>query len=398
MMKPGSGLEFGDRLRVAGLVAVACCLTGTLTGPLTARTADGATANSSGVIRTAPGAAGRDASGGLTRTRQEVDEAIARAGTTPPAWWSSVAVKHPPTLNLTWADPGKEWDAQKNLGQYIWDVINPNPGRWREGVRLLHHVLTLNKESPARLEKTAEALARMYQNLLQDWARAAFWWRTTARLGGYAEEDFALELGECYWKLGNRAMCVALLETLERDDTRNGSLIKLWADLGELDRALKLAEEKARSVAPDPAYLAAGDACRLAGRYDQALAYYRKVVALTEGWHDLPRNRERAAASIEAIQVFERLDLTRIPDGTYESSSVAYNGPLHVAVTVKGAHLEAVKVTRHQEKQFYSALTDTPARILEKQSVRGIDMTSGATITAEAIVNATAKALATGLK
>jgi uncharacterized protein with FMN-binding domain len=72
--------------------------------------------------------------------------------------------------------------------------------------------------------------------------------------------------------------------------------------------------------------------------------------------------------------------------------------PLHVAVSVKRARIESVNVTAHQEKQFYSAITDTTARILEKQGVKGVDMTSGATITAEAMVNATAKALASGMK
>ena len=331
-------------------------------------------------------------------SRAEVETLIAKAGTTAPEWWNSVQLRYPPTLNLTWADPGKEWNAQKNLGQYIWDIINPNPSRWREGVRLLHHVLTVNKDSPEKLEKTTEALARMYQSLLQDWARAAFWWRKTIQLGGYDEADFALDLGECYWRLGNREMCVALISQLDEDDTRNGSLIKLWADLGEIDKALKLAEQKAASGEPDSAYLAAGDACRLGGRYPQALGYYRKVVAVPDGPRDIKRNKERAAASIEAIRVFDNLDLARIPDGTYMNSSLGYNGPLRVAVVVKNARIVSVKVTQHTEKQFYSAITDTTARIIAKQGVKGVDMTSGATITAEAIVNATAKALANGMK
>jgi uncharacterized protein with FMN-binding domain len=332
------------------------------------------------------------------RAPAEVEALIAQAGATPPDWWPTVEVKYPPTLDLTWANPGKQWDAQKNLGQYIWDIINPNPSRWREGVRLLHHVLAINKDHPEKVEKTVEALARMYQNLLQDWARAAFWWRKTIQLGGYDESDFATDLGECYWRLGNRDLCVALISKLDTDDTRHGSLIKLWADLGGFDKALKLAEAKAASGEPDSAYLAAGDACRLRGRYAQALDYYRKVVAVPDGPRDIKRNKERAAANLEAIRVFDDLNLARIPDGTYQSSSIAYNGPLHVAVAVKNARITSVKVTKHTEKQFYSAITDTTTRILEKQGVKGVDMTSGATITAEAIVNATAKALASGMK
>jgi uncharacterized protein with FMN-binding domain len=54
----------------------------------------------------------------------------------------------------------------------------------------------------------------------------------------------------------------------------------------------------------------------------------------------------------------------------------------------------AVRVVKHSEKQFYSSLIDTPQRIIAKQSVKGVDTTSDATLTSEAIINATAKALA----
>jgi uncharacterized protein with FMN-binding domain len=43
-------------------------------------------------------------------------------------------------------------------------------------------------------------------------------------------------------------------------------------------------------------------------------------------------------------------------------------------------------------------MTDTPAKIIAKQSVQGIDATSNATITSEAIINATAKVLSSGVK
>jgi uncharacterized protein with FMN-binding domain len=50
----------------------------------------------------------------------------------------------------------------------------------------------------------------------------------------------------------------------------------------------------------------------------------------------------------------------------------------------------------YKEKQFYAALTDTPRQIITTQSILEIDGTSGATITSQAIINATAKALAGG--
>jgi len=84
----------------------------------------------------------------------------------------------------------------------------------------------------------------------------------------------------------------------------------------------------------------------------------------------------------------------RAADGVHHGRSTGYAGPVEVDVTVRDGRLESVRVTRHQEKQFYSALTDTPQQIVQKQSVQGVDAVSGATITSEAIINATAKALA----
>jgi len=164
---------------------------------------------------------------------------------------------------------------------------------------------------------------------------------------------------------------------------------------------LSLAERKAADGMPAIAYLAAGDACRLAGRYQEALAYYRKVVVATgdvgrEAY--VKKARERAQASIQAIRLFDTLEVADVADGVYTADSIAYAGPLYVQVTVQGGRIESVRVTKHGEKQFYSALTDTPAQIVRKQGVKGVDAVTGATMTSEAILNATAKALAGGMQ
>ena len=62
-------------------------------------------------------------------------------------------------------------------------------------------------------------------------------------------------------------------------------------------------------------------------------------------------------------------------------------------MTVAGGRIAAVQVTRHTEKQYYSSITDTCAQIIKKQGAKGVDATSGATITSEAILNASIKAL-----
>lgn len=334
---------------------------------------------------------------GTRRTRGQIDALIEQLGGTPPDWWDSVPLDYPRTLDLAWPQPPPDgWNNQKNVGQFVWDVVNPNPSKWQEGVRFMHHLLEVNQDQPAvRLRATTE-LGRMYHDLLQDYARAAFWWRRAGVDRGDRTRA-GVHLAECYWKLGNKQMAVDLLKRLPP----TFAMIKLWADLGETQSALRLAEANTRGQAADVAYVYAGDACRVAGEHRKALQYYQKLLempATGQAAERIKRNQQRARANVEAIKLFDMLDLRRVPDGLYRSSSPAYAGVLHVEVSVGGSRLESVKVTEHQEKQFYSALIDTTRKIVENQSVKGIDATSSATITSEAIINATAKALSAGMK
>ena len=342
---------------------------------------------------------GKELPAEVTRTRAEVEALIKKVGSSSPEWWNSVKPAYPPTLDLNWPlkAPGT-WNARRNMGQYIWDIINPNPGKWQEGVKLVHQLMIRHKDDPAKLTRSMNTLGRMFHDLLEDWARAAFWWRMSASRGGQYNP---LGLAHCYWKLGSREMAIEILSRYTRDYTRHGAVIKFWAEMGEFDKAIELAEEKARSGMPDVGYLTAGDACRLAGDYERALGYYEKAAAARnssgrEG--DFKRNVERARASVQAIKCFDALDISRIPDGSYSGSSIAYAGPLYVSVTVKSGQIESVKITKHKERQFYSAFTDTPNQIIAKQSVKGVDAVTGATMTSEAIINAAAKALASGMK
>jgi len=335
---------------------------------------------------------------GPSRSRAEVEALIQQAGATPPDWYEATPLNYPPTLDLTWAEKKGVYDAQKFIGQYIWGVIDENPAKWREGVKLLHHCLTVNKGNPAALAKTMDALGRVYHNLFQDWARAAFWWRKAQVVVPSYAEDNASELAHCYWKLGSKEMAVSILGRYPKDDTRHGAYVKLWAEMGEVAKALAMAEDTARNGYPDIGYLAAGDACRLAGRFKEAAAYYQKVLAAMTKSEDLKQNKARAQQSLEAIRAAEGLDLAKVADGSYAATSMGYAGPLEVTIEVKGGKIVSVKVTRHQEKQYYTAFTDTPAQIVEKQGIRGVDAVTSATITSEAVINASAKALAKGMQ
>jgi len=331
------------------------------------------------------------------RTKAEVIAMIEEQGRTQPEWWDSVPLEYPKTLDLSFPEPAPGgWNNQRNIGQWIWDIINPNPGKWRQGVRFMHYLLTVHKDHAETRQRVMEALGRMYFVLLQDHARAAFWWRQ-ARVEESDRSWSGVQLAECYWRLGNKEMAINLLDRIDLQF----ATIKLLADMGETRRALQIAEQNVGGEADDLAYLYAGDACRVAGQHRQALQYYERLLRVPvtgQAKGRIERNQKRAQASIEAIKVFDLLDLARVPDGTYRSSSIGYEAPVHVEVTVKAGRIENVRVSDHREKQFYSAMTDTCRKIMAKQGVTGIDATSCATITSEAIINATAKALAGAMK
>ncbi len=329
----------------------------------------------------------------ITRTRGEVNALIREKGRTPPEWWDSVPLNYPKTLDLTWEKQGGDWDIKRKLRCYVFSVINENPGRWKEGAKFMHHVLTVNKGNRLALRKTMNALGEIYHDLLEDWARAAFWWRK----GGVNR----LGQAHCYLKLGNKDMAAEILSQITYDYTRYGAVIKLWADMGEFDKAIEAAEKRVRMGLPKSAYLAAGDACRLAGKYKMALSYYKKVLAAPNGRQSpniIEVIERRARDNSKAMKLLDMLDLNKIADGVYKGDNMSFVGQLYVAVIVKNHRIESVKIVKHKDKQYFTALTDTPKQIVEKQSIKGVDAVTGATITSEAVINATAKALASGMK
>jgi len=328
------------------------------------------------------------------RGEAEVNRMIDEAGHTPPDWFDDTPLEYPSKLDLSWPlKPEGKWNNQVNVGQYMWDVINPNPDRWRSGVRLIHHLISMHRTDSTLLTRDMNTLGMMYFRLFQDYPRAAFWLR---KAGATSNQVNGVALAECYWRLGNRQMAVRQL------GSRAGHLqaIKLLGDMGDTDAAVRLAKAFGNTNAKDEAALLAGDALRLAGRYSEAIQFYEQVLASTDFRNEEygKRYQARAHESIEAIRLFDQADVSKVADGSYRSNAMGYNGQLEIEVRVAAGRIEAVEVTQHREKQFYSALTDTPTQILKKQSVRGIDATSRATITSQAIVNATAKALATGAK
>ncbi|RPH51082.1 MAG: FMN-binding protein [Planctomycetota bacterium] len=321
------------------------------------------------------------------KSKAEVLAFIKKTGSTPPDWFAATPLNYPKTLDLSWSPPpqGSPWDPGKNVGQFIWTSINENEARWKEGIKFLHHMLTVNKDKPATVKQVMNALGNMYHDLHQDWARAAFW----RQMAGEAD---SLELAHSYFKLGSKDMAVEILNRYGQDNTRHASVVRLWAEIGEPAKALQLAEQMAGSI-PDAGNLAAGDVCRANGRYAEALVYYQKAAAASGGSRDIDQNKKRAQASLDAIKSVELLDLKKVPDGKYKADSFGYSGQVEVEVSVAAGKITDIRVSRHTEKQYYSSISETCANLIKKQGAKGVDATSGATITSEAIINATVKAL-----
>src|SRR6187431_214984 len=150
--------------------------------------------------------------------RAEVQAQIKKIGSTAPDWFQATPLNYPKTLDLSWPpEPGGPWNPSRNVGQFIWTSINENEGRWKEGIRFLHHLLVVNQKDAVVVNRTMRTLGTMYHNLHQDWARAAFWWQK-------AGDDDKVELAHCYYKLGSKTMAVAILNRYERDFTRHCSV------------------------------------------------------------------------------------------------------------------------------------------------------------------------------
>ncbi len=328
------------------------------------------------------------------RTKAEVLQFIEDFGSTEPDWLASTQMNHPETLDLEWPlkTEGK-WDESTNVGQYIWGRVSPNEARWKPGIKLVYECMKRHQQNRTLLVRDMEKLGDMYFTLLQDYPRAAYWLQ---KADASVSKETGIFLAECYWRLGNKELAFAKLQ----GNLLHFNAIKLYGDMDEIEMAMNVANVYAKTPLFNEACLKAGDALRGAGRLDEAITFYEQVLDRNEARNKeyLTRYKGLAQGAIDAIKLFDKADVSRVADGTYTSSTMGYNGQVEVTVKVAGSQIKNVTVSKHQEKQFYAALTDTPKQILDKQGFQDVDGTSGATITSQAIINSTARALAQGAK
>jgi len=108
------------------------------------------------------------------------------------------------------------------------------------------------------------------------------------------------------------------------------------------------------------------------------------------GRHLIHRHVAKIQAKLELLER-ERLDLSRVRDGVYRGTSQGYAKALHAAVTVRAGRIVDIAL-KHQEKIDQGATRTVPQQIVARQSLK-VDAVTGATITVQAIVDATYRAL-----
>lgn len=96
----------------------------------------------------------------------------------------------------------------------------------------------------------------------------------------------------------------------------------------------------------------------------------------------------------EAVEEPEEVDLSAVPDGTYQGSAEGFKSTIVVEVVVEDGMIVAVEVLDHDETETYfeDAYPVIPELIVEEQSL-DVDTESGATASADGIVEAVRAAL-----
>jgi len=187
------------------------------------------------------------------------------------------------------------------------------------------------------------------------------------------------------------------------------ALASIYTRYGDYDQALDVLDLGLKSL-PDPpertmaeasVHDAMGDTCAAKGEMEKAVEHYRQAMDLygkarpRYGRHLLPRHIRKVQSKIDLIGI-QALDITSIANGTYRGESLGYGKPLYATVVVRDGKITDITL-KHSEKIEQGATKSVPKQIIERQSLQ-VDTVTGATITVQAIIEATYRALSTARK
>lgn len=95
---------------------------------------------------------------------------------------------------------------------------------------------------------------------------------------------------------------------------------------------------------------------------------------------------------------FERIDITKIPDGEYEGKSIKFPGPMIVHTIIKDGKICDIKIVRHFAlKKYTDMMQPLITNIIAKQDVN-VDAVTGATISSVALKRAVHDSLKKAIK
>jgi len=142
-----------------------------------------------------------------------------------------------------------------------------------------------------------------------------------------------------------------------------------------------------------------GDVYAGLGNTEKATEHYRTAIELFPKVmvKNIRPFAQRYARKTEAkLELLTRktLDISKLADGVYRGGSIGYGGPIQLDVTVKGGRIADIKV-EHKERIDQGASKIAPRQIIERQALK-VDAISGATVTVQAVVEATYRALTEG--
>jgi uncharacterized protein with FMN-binding domain len=188
------------------------------------------------------------------------------------------------------------------------------------------------------------------------------------------------------------------------------ALSALYAEFGEFAQAKKTLDVAMREIPKHamPTMRKAelndsyGDMYVAWGKDDLAKRHYAMAAKLYPqskpkyGRHLLPRRAKKVQAKLDALSLGS-FSKARLKDGQYRETALGYSGDIRLTVHVQRGRVAKIDV-KHQEKIDQNVCVLIPKRIVDEQSLK-VDGISGATVTKDAIVSGTFRALKkSGLK
>ncbi len=170
--------------------------------------------------------------------------------------------------------------------------------------------------------------------------------------------------------------------------------------LGTIFVAVALAfatPSQAGNVEDARAALSKGKRLLQSGQFEESKQSYEAAAAICKKAsknerRQLFREERTAHHNLKIFDVLKAVEGAPLKDGQYRGSANGYNGPVAVAVTVANGRIAAVAVVQSRESRPKNAPDAIPRQILAQQSVL-VDAVSGATVTSNAVREATARAL-----